>query len=313
MPYPIPSEHERQAVFAWLKQASSLTAWRRLYSHHQVFVDAVAKAYVNEQSTPGMALTISTDWYASVLRSHDAFYAALERLARGDRRCFAYLGAPGHFSQGILNVKWWQDMYSGWHDGRNGWDAVNSPHWPEIAKVMHDCLAALSDIDVVLQSRDMDEPAPVSSIAGYEYPLNPSSSLIKHLLAQTTLPAVPRSVVPEVFVRTGKRVPCYGIWEPVRVGPQSGIGKGPKKMPYVLADSREVDGHILDGCPNYLCGDFDAPTIDFPEDSPRHDGRATTWRLVWRDDRYGDNPIPAEESHYVFVQPVPGEVLFTYG
>ena len=58
MPYPIPSEHERQALFAWLKQASSLTAWRRLYSHHQVFVDAVAKAYVDEQSTPGMNLTI---------------------------------------------------------------------------------------------------------------------------------------------------------------------------------------------------------------------------------------------------------------
>jgi hypothetical protein len=78
MPYPVPTDRERRALFAWLKQASSLSAWRRLYSHHQVFVDAVAKAYVDEQSTPGMALTLPTDWYASVLRSHDAFYAALE-------------------------------------------------------------------------------------------------------------------------------------------------------------------------------------------------------------------------------------------
>jgi hypothetical protein len=64
---------------------------------------------------------------------------------------------------------------------------------------------------------------------------------------------------------------------------------------------------------NYLHADFEAPTIAFAEDSPRHDGRPTTWRLVWCDDRYGKIPIPEEESHYVFVRPVPGEVLFTYG
>jgi hypothetical protein len=54
-----------------------------------------------------------------VLWSHRAFAAALERLARGDRRCFTYrldtlfLGrrvAGGHFSEGLMNVEWWQDM-----------------------------------------------------------------------------------------------------------------------------------------------------------------------------------------------------------
>jgi len=64
---------------------------------------------------------------------------------------------------------------------------------------------------------------------------------------------------------------------------------------------------------NYLQGGSPAPTIDFPEDGQRREGRPTTWRLVWRDDRYGPNPIPEEESRYVFVQPVPGEVLFRYG
>jgi hypothetical protein len=64
---------------------------------------------------------------------------------------------------------------------------------------------------------------------------------------------------------------------------------------------------------NYLQGGSPAPTIDFPEDGQRREGRPTTWRLVWRDDRYGPNPIPEQESRYVFVQPVPGEVLFRYG
>jgi hypothetical protein len=311
MPYPIPTDHERRALFAWLKQASSLSAWRRLYSHHQVFVDAVANAYVDEQSTPGMKLTIATERYTSVLQSHDAFYAALERLARGDRRCFTYLGAPGHFSQGIFNVEWWQDMYSGSYSGRNGWAPADSPHWPEIEKAMHDCLAALSDIGVVLQDRVIDDPASVSAIDDYQS--DPTSSIIKQLLGQSALPAVSTAVIPEVLVATGKGIPCYGIWEPVRMGRTSGTGRTPKGLKYSLTDSREVDGHTLDGCMNYLCGDFEAPTIAFQEDSPRHDGRPTTWRLVWRDDRYGENPMPEEENQYVFVQPVPGEVLFTYG
>jgi Immunity protein 71 len=41
MPYPLPTEHERRALFAWLKQASSLSAWRRLYTFNQAFVDVV--------------------------------------------------------------------------------------------------------------------------------------------------------------------------------------------------------------------------------------------------------------------------------
>jgi hypothetical protein len=310
MPYPIPTDHERRALFAWLKQASSLSAWRRLYSHHQVFVDAVANTYVDEQSTPGMKLTIPTEWYTDVLQSHDAFYAALERLARGDRRCFTYLGASGHFSQGILNVEWWQDMYSGSYSGRNGWAPADSPHWPEIEKAMHDCLAALSDIGVVLQDRVIDETAPISEVSHYlGYP---ESSLIKHCNSQSTLSAVP-TAVPEILVPTGNVIPCYGIWEPVRIGRIAGTGRTPKGLKYSLVDSQEVDGRTLDGCMNYLCGDFAAPTIAFAEDSPRHDGRPTTWRLVWRDDRYGENPMPEEENQYVFVQPVPGEVLFTYG
>jgi hypothetical protein len=310
MPCPIPTEHERRALFAWLRQASSLTAWRRLYSHHQVFVDAVAKAYEDEQSTPGRAATIPTDWYASVLRSHDAFATALKRLEQGDRRCFTFLGAPGHFSEGILQVQWWQDMYGGSFVGRNGFDIADSPRWPEIAKAMHECLAALSDIGVVLQSRAIDLPASVSSIE--EYLSIPESSLIKHWHGRSTLAAVPTGV-PEILVPTGKVIPCYGIWEPVRIRRRSGTDTMPSGKTCALADSREVDGHTLDGCLNYLHGDFEAPTIEFEEDDPRNDGRPTTWRLVWRDDRYGENPMPEEESHYVFVQPVPGEVLFTYG
>jgi hypothetical protein len=140
----------------------------------------------------------------------------------------------------------------------------------------------------------------------------PHSSLIKHWNSQPTLPPVP-SAIPEVLVPTGKVIPCYGIWEPVRTARSTGPHRTPGGLPYELPESWEVAGRTIDGCLNYLHADFEAPTIAFKEDLPRRDGRPTTWRLVWRDDRYGDNPIPAEESQYVFVRPVPGEVLFTYG
>jgi len=310
MPYAIPTDHERRALFAWLKQSSSLTAWRRLYSYHQVFVDAVTKAYEDEQKSLSLPETIPTEWYSGVLQSHDAFATALQRLAGADRSCFTYLGAAGHFSQGVLNVQWWQDMYRGSMSGRNGFGPETSPSWPAIEKAMHHCLAALSDIGVVLQARTIDDPAPVEDLR--DYLAQQESSLLKRLHAQPTLPPVP-TTVPEVLVPTGKVIPCYGIWEPVRIGRTSGRGTTPQGVPYELGPSRIVDGRPLDGCMNYLHGDFAAPTIAFEGDLPRHDGRPTTWRLVWRDDRYGEKPIPDEEANYVFVQPVPGEVLFVYG
>jgi hypothetical protein len=302
MPYPLPTEHERRALFAWLKQASSLTAWRRLYSHHQAFVDTVQSVYEEEEKTPGMAETIGTNWFTAILESHDAFAQALRRLERGDRRCFTFLGAPGHFSQGLLNVEWWQNMYYGSFVGRNGFPPADSPRWPEIERVMHHCLAALSDIGVVLQDRLTDVPAPISRMSSYRS--NPASSLIKLLLAAPSLPAVP-TAEKEVLVRTGKVIPDFGIWEPVQVG------AGPRGIP--LPPPTPVDGRNLDGCLNYLHAGYEAPTIAFPEDSIRREGRPTTWRLVWRDERYGKNAIAPEEDAYVFVRPVPGEVLFKYG
>lgn len=309
MPYPIPTDHERRALFGWLKQASSLTAWRRLYTFHQVFVDAVSAAYEDEQNTPALASTIPTDWYADVLRSQHAFGVAIDRLARGDRRCFAFLGAPGHFNEGLRNVQWWQDMYGGRFSGRNGFDPADSPHWPVILRAIHECLAALSDIGVVLQDRVSDDPAPVSSVP--DYVTVPWSSLPKHWLRQGTILPVPTAAVPEVLVPTGHVIPFYGIWEPVRIRPATATT--PTGASYELPESWDADGRTLDGAMNYLHRDFAAPTIAFEEDVPRNDGRPTTWRLVWRDDRYGDKPIPDEESSYVFVQPVPGEVLFRYG
>ena len=110
-----------------------------------------------------------------------------------------------------------------------------------IEKAMHDCLAALSDIGVVLQQRSVDDPAPISRIDSYLS--RPTGSLIKYWNRRPVLPAVP-NVSAEVLVPTGQVIPCYGIWEPVRVGRHWGPQRAPKGLPYILADSREVDGRL---------------------------------------------------------------------
>lgn len=301
MPYPIPNEHERRALFAWLKQASSLTAWRRLYSYHQAFVDVMGDVYKQEQQRGGLS-TIPAAQYARVLSDHDAFAASLDRLQNGDRRCFDYLGARGHFTQGLLSAQGVHDMYLGEQYGRNGFDLASSPRWPEIKQALDNCLSALTDIGVVLQQRHTDVPAPIWQLGTYFYHNYPV--LIKALLQRDDLPEVPLAE-PEVLVATGSNIPCYGIWEPVQTTNQ-------QDMLSKLRFRRPQPGEVvaIDGCMNYLHADAAAPTIAFPEDGQRREGRPTVWRLLWKDDRYGKNGIPDEEKDYVFVQPVEGETLF---
>jgi hypothetical protein len=308
MAYPLPSEHERRALFCWLEQASSLTAWRRLFTYHERFVDVVRSVYEEEQRTPGMEQTIPTKWFTLVLHSHDAFDAAVARLSAGDRRCFDFLGARGHFYEGLLHVEWWLDMYQGAMFGRNGFGVEASPRWPEIEAAMTDCLLALTDIGVVLQRSFTDVPAPIYNLRV----LTPDSekaliknSLIKWWLERGDLPVV--SIAnPEVLVPTGQVVPHYGIWEPVQV-PATEIEALPTARPASPPHNRP-----LDGCMNYLHAGSPAPTIAFEGDGQRREGRPTTWRLLWRDDRYGSNAVPLHEISYVFVQPAKGDKLFGY-
>lgn len=299
MPYALPTDSQRRALFAWLKQSSSLTAWRRLCAYHQAFLDAVRATYEEEQRTAGMTLTIPTDWYTRVLDCHDAFNAAVARLSRSERRCFLYLGMRGHFSEALLAVRWWQQMYGGSFYGRNGFSPADSPRWLNIESPMHACLAALSDIGIVLQTAHTDVPAPI-------YDVNvllqqPESSLIKHWISQPNLPMLP-AVTPPIVVATGNIIPVYGIWEPVNL----------TRLSLARLTRAPADGLLLDGCMNYLHADCAAPTIAFPEDDARRNGRATYWRLVWADERYGSSAVPQEELAYSFIRPARGETLFSY-
>ena len=294
MAYPLPTEHERRALFRWLEQASSLTAWQRLNSYHQRFVELVRSMYEEEQRTAGMKRTIEEKELSDLLLAQGALDAALVRLKDGDRGCFDGLGSGGRFREGSSRVLWWDDMYIGAMFGRNGFGPIDSPRLEEFKTAMGECVLALSDIGVVLLRSDPDGPALISDVPSYTAR---GDSLIKWWLEQKDLPPVPLAD-PEVLVPTGQVVPHYGIWEPVR-------------EPATLIE-RLTRHRPLDGCMNYLHGGSAAPTIEFEEDEEPEKGRPTTWRLLWRDDRYGRNAVPQHERNYVFVEPVKGNDRYAY-
>jgi len=282
VPYRLPTQHEREALFSWLKQASSLTAWERVLAHHQAFVDVVEKAFQDTHRHPpeGEDPYIPEGWMSDLLSSHVAFRAAVARLHKGDRSCFRFLGASGHFNQGISGIKFWRTLHDRYfHMGESDFPPVRSPSWPAIEQAMKACLNVYLQAAVVLQPQHLDVPAPVRSADSLQK--HPDHFPFKILLRQPALPPVP-SVEPPVLVKTGRTISTYGIWEPVtKVGSR----------------------YETDGCLNYLHADSPAPTIDFPEDGQRHEGRPTLWRLIWADERYGEQPVPREESSYIVAIP----------
>jgi hypothetical protein len=160
-PYRIPNQSEREVLFAWLKRASSLTGWSLLFEKYKVFSAVVERAFKDDQRNPrtdGKQL-IPDSWMSHIFACQAAFEAALKRLKLGDRRCFLFLGASGHFSEGVLGATWWQDMdYRERYMSGPEFTPNQSAFWPEIEKAMNDFLDVFSDLGVVLQSRHTDVP-----------------------------------------------------------------------------------------------------------------------------------------------------------
>lgn len=101
-----------------------------------------------------------------------------------------------------------------------------------------------------------------------------------------------------VFLRTGDWVKCSGIWEPIKVE-ASARGSG---FHIFRSTARPHLPFEIMGTMNYLHGRSRVPAmqVETANDILTID---TTWRLLWRDDRYTDGKIRAEENDYEFIQP----------
>lgn len=289
MAYRIPNDGERRAFLAYLLQASSFTAWERIVEQHREFVDRVRDAYEDHQKNPPAhaAVYIATSELSHFLQCHSALRKALELLGHGERRCFRWLGAPGHFSEGMRWALSWREENERWlHMGGAEFPPSNAPEWPTLEAELNVLIARYNEVMIVLEPRFTDVPAPL-----YRPEQLSNFALGKALLARTELPAVP-TIDPPVLVRSGAEVPHFGVWEPVSTPSSRG-----ELVPSSTAQL------LVTGCMNYLHQGAPAPTIAFDGDSPRRVGRATYWRLIFIDDRYSDGTIPDSENDYEFMTP----------
>jgi hypothetical protein len=227
--------------------------------------------------------------YALILKSLAHCEEGVRRLAMGDKRVFKF-DANGEFAMAQRMLTHWEQMLDRIETGDN-YINEHTPLWASFCKAVTLLCDAWRECGPhVLELRFFEDPARTAYGKWLQDEL-------KTMSFPSQLAAVP-DPIDNLFVRTGGMTPCSGIWEPIDVA------KIPKTS-LLSFFSRTPDPQPpfqICGAMNYLHGGSNAPQIKVETSDDNHEFD-TTWRLIWRDDRYLDGSIPAIEAQYVFTQP----------
>ncbi|MCU6499121.1 immunity 71 family protein [Rugamonas sp. A1-17] len=283
----LPSQYERQQIFYWLQRISSATAWRRIYEYYKAWAVATENSLREaDQHGWGSETSLPQSEYALILKGLAHCEEGVKRLASGDKRVFRF-DANGEFAMARRMLSHWTQMLERIELGENG-IKKNTPLWAEFCEALVALGQVWGECAVeILEPRYIDEPA-----------LTLYGIWLQEELANMPFPNELKAVpdpIDNTFVRTNDYTPCSGIWEPVEVpsAPFLSLFSGaPKPQP----------PFTVVGAMNYLHGGSKAPKITVETANDNID-LATTWRLLWRDDRYSDGTIPEEEAHYRFKKP----------
>lgn len=286
----LPSDEERKKIFYWLQRVSSVTAWRRILELYKTWASTVQesvriadlKGWSNETSLPDSE-------YIGFLKCLVHCEQGVRRLGKGDKRVFKF-DANGEFEMGSRKLGHWSIMMGRLEIGENG-ISPQTPLWPQFCDTLMAVGTAWGECGPhILEPRYLDEPGLTLYGDWLEKKLT-------EMPFPEDLPFVP-SPINDVFVRTNEFTPYSGIWEPiatpgpVAAGALSLFTRTPKpKPPYRIV-----------GAMNYLHGGSRAPRISVETAGDIFDLN-TTWRLLWRDDRYEDGTVPEAESQYAFTEP----------
>lgn len=289
----LPSAVERQKIFYWLQRISSLTAWRRILGFYEAWAAATENSLraADEQGWADKT-SLPHSEYALILKCLAHCAEGVRRLAEGDKRVFKF-DANGEFVMAERMLTHWTQMLGRIDIGES---RVNPyvPLWEPFCLALNRLGYAWGECGPdLLESRFFEDHAP-----------NVYGELLVPLLRKMHFPQhldpVPDPVA-NTFVRTGHLIPCSGIWEPINVAK-------PFKTSMVSMFSRTPDPQPpfeMASVMNYLHGGSNAPqaAAETADDIFEFD---TTWRLLWRDDRYLDGSVPAIEAEYELVQPAAG-------
>ncbi len=284
----LPTEHERKQIFYWLKRISSYTAWNRIVGYYAAWAD-VAEQSVRIANDKGWSKQtgVPESDLVSILKSQASFEEGLRRLRLGDKQVFKY-DANGNFATADRIPSYWSTLLHRIDIGENVIDEAHTPLWAEFKASFHQYASVNRECwPDIIESQWIGDPA--LTLYGQQV-----REQLPKMTFPDTLPAVP-DPQDNVLIPTGKDIPCSGIWEPI---------EAPVKKGFSLFRIEDVPRGPFrpSGCMNYLHAGSAAPqaSVVTPNDCPDID---VTWRLIWRDDRYENGSIPAEEADYVFVEP----------
>jgi hypothetical protein len=286
---PLPTELQRRQIFYLLKQVSSVTAWRRILDYYRQWASVTAECVrVAEENGWQADTSLPRSEHALILNCLAHCQAGVDRLARGDKRVFKF-DKHGEFAIAIRMPSHWSQMMERYRIGENG-RGKHTPLWPEFCDAHAKLAYAWGECGpFILEPRYLEDPPRLFHGQWLD-------KYLQALFYPDVLPAVPDPAT-STLVRTGRHVPCSGIWEPVDApapSPWRWLARSPPPPPPVKVQSTNSD----------LEGGSPAPsaTIETAGDSMAIE---TTWRLLWKDERYQDGTVPEEESGYRFTHPEP--------
>lgn len=286
----LPTDDERRRIFHWITQISSYTAWKRILDFYETWTKTAENCrQLASVSGKEDSSGVSESDYIQCLKGLAHCEDGVLRLSRGDKRIFRY-DANGEFAMANRPHAYWSNYVVRIEWGEHpAIDDNNTPGWSQFRTAFYALAQAWGECSDILESRWTDEAAPLSY-----------GNWMRDVLSKMHFPADLAEIPnPEedVLVYTGRSIPFSGIWEPV---------EAPKTNSFSLFRKPQTPKgpFPIVACMNYLHGGSPAPQASQETDDDILQ-TAVTWRLLWRDTRYEDGSIPAEEESYVFLKPDP--------
>ena len=288
-PASLPNELERKQIFYSLKRWTSYTAWKRILDFYQAWAD-VAEESLREASALGLEekTGIHESTLVLILKGLADIDEAVTRLKQGDKRIFKY-ASYSELAQAFRPLDHETEMLWRLAEGEIGINYEATPLWDRYARAVTQLTEAWSECSLNAIQPNFDGAVEtVASTLFNDY----LKAQLSRMVFPDPLPAVP-DPIDSLFVRTGRVIEYSGIWEPIDA-------PAPKIISLFRPSSLKGPFPVV-GTMAYLHGGTAAPNM--ASEGTRGKGEPTTWRMLWRDDRYEDGAISEEEKHYVFLQP----------
>ncbi|KVD69008.1 hypothetical protein WI89_20750 [Burkholderia ubonensis] len=280
--YDMTDDATRRKIFWLLQRLTSFSLWKRKRDAFAIF----ANEYENAVKTwpEDDPETMPADNVPIIFEILAAYDRGLSELARGYRFVWQ-LGEPLEYA-----IDRYNHLNAYFFPHPDYWDrgAQAAPYPPKV-----DALAQLLHASEYQMEYAPLEPEPLDNylaqLSSIGLLLSPNAYkhsfyTLPYPVFPADLPEVPEAVGP--VIKSGDKVPCDGIWEPVVVEQSKLLGVVP-------VGNRSLRGN---GCFNYFIRDIRAPNLS---DDDTGAVVKTHWRLLWEDKRYADGVIPDESQYFL--------------